>query len=170
MKPQFHFSLALVLIVSAIGCGDHPSPGAADSTAKTAQPGHTHEHVAPHGGQVVILGDEAFHLEFVLDREAGRLTAYVLDGHMENFVRLPAPTLELSCTSDGLTKELTLAAVASQATGETVGDTSQFVGEEDWLKSSSALSGLIKSIDIRGVAFINKPFSLPAAVPMIPAN
>jgi hypothetical protein len=52
---------------------------------------HQHEHKAPHGGTPVVLGNEAYHLEFVLDPATGKLSAYVLDGEMEKFVRTASP-------------------------------------------------------------------------------
>lgn len=43
--------------------------------------GHTHSHAAhgPHGGQVLGLGDEEYHAEFVLDEASGKVTVYLLD-------------------------------------------------------------------------------------------
>ena len=52
---------------------------------------HHHEHTAPHGGTLVALGEEFGHLELLLNKETGELTAYVLDGEAEKPVRLGAP-------------------------------------------------------------------------------
>ena len=47
----------------------------------------------PHGGTPVVLGNEAYHLELVVDAASGTLQVYVLDGEMENFVRVSAPSI-----------------------------------------------------------------------------
>ena len=41
------------------------------------------------------LGEHAYNLELVRDAEAGKLVAYVLDGHAENFIRIAAPSIEV---------------------------------------------------------------------------
>src|ERR1035438_8875229 len=66
------------------------------SPPSTAPPGHPHkhEHHPPHGGTPVVLGDEAYHIELVLDASAGTLQAFVLDGELENFIRSAAPSFE----------------------------------------------------------------------------
>ena len=61
------------------------------------------------------LGEEAFHLELVAE-EPGRLSAYVLDGEMENFIRIAAPTFEIVATVGGQKQPLVFRAIASTAT------------------------------------------------------
>ena len=70
----------------AAGCSKGPAPAAAGA------PPHHHHH-PPHGGTPVVLGNEDYHLELVLDGSTGRLQAYVLDGEMEDFVRSSAPSI-----------------------------------------------------------------------------
>ena len=78
--------LLLTLIPLLPGCGSDKDEHAGHDHG----PAHKHEHRAPHGGTAVVLGNEAFHLEFVRDAATGTLTCYVLDAHMENFVRIAA--------------------------------------------------------------------------------
>ncbi len=131
-------------------------------TTPSQDGGHHHEHIAPHGGAVVVLGDEAFHLEIVHDPAVGRVTLYVLDGHLEDFIRLPATGIATSIALGETNRALVLTPVAQSATGETIGDTSQFGGEADWLKSTPELSGLISSIEVRGQQFTNVAFRIKA--------
>ena len=81
----------------------------------------------------------------------GKLTAYLLDGHAENFVRISAPSFEITATVAGAKQKLTLVAVANAATGEKLGATSQFEATADWLKSTAALEGTITALTIRSV-------------------
>ena len=128
--------------------------------SRSGQP-HKHEHHPPHGGTPVVLGDEAYHIELVLDASAGTLQAYVLDGEMENFIRSTVPSIEIVATVGGAQRTLVLAAVANPATGETVGDTSLFEAQADWLKTTPEFDGVLKSVTIRGTTFTDVKFNFP---------
>lgn len=130
------------------------------SFAKPDEHAH-HHHVAPHGGTLVELGEHQFALEFVRDAEAGTLTLYVLDAHAENFVRLPVKVIEVAFDVKGRAEKLTLAAVANELSGETVGDTSQFTAQADWLKREGEFAGRIVGIEIRGAEFKDVAFTFP---------
>jgi hypothetical protein len=125
---------------------------------------HPHEHVAPHGGTPVELGAEEYHLEWVRDAAEGKLLAYVLDGEMENFIRIPAETIELTVKRAGQDELLVLKAVASAATGEKVGDTSLFSAQADWLKTTPSFDGILKQISIRGHTYERVSFSFPKGI------
>jgi hypothetical protein len=144
----------LVLLLAA-GCGGHKS-GPADDT-------RTHLHVAtpPHGGTPVALGDEDYQIEFVLDAPAGKLEAYVLDGEMENFVRIAPASFDMTANLAGGREVLHFAAVANAATGETVGSTSQFEAQADWLKTTNRFDGVIQEINVEGTVFHSILFSFP---------
>src|SRR4051812_43392691 len=123
MKSSAWFCVvvSLWITVSALsGCGKAPAPAAASASPAK------HEHTAPHGGTPIVLGNELYHLEIVRDAATGTLQAYVLDGEMENFVRVTAPAIEVAVSDGSGPRTLVLKAVANPATGETVGDTSQF--------------------------------------------
>jgi hypothetical protein len=120
-----------------------------------------HEHVPPHGGTPVELGQEEFHVELVRDARAGRLTAYVMDGELEKFVRLAEPSLALVVKGPGGPTNLVLRAIANAATGETVGDTAQFDGEADWIKDRAVFDAEFPLLKIRGHAYSNVGFNFP---------
>jgi hypothetical protein len=145
------FSASLLCTFAACAKKETPAPFAA---AK-------HEHHPPHGGTPVVLGNEAYHLELVLDPVAGKLSAYVLDGEMENFVRVAAPSFEITATVAGAPHVLVFHAVADTATGETVGDTALFEASADWLKTTPAFDATLTSLAIRGTAFTAVPFNFP---------
>ena len=150
---MFRLLSALLLVVGLAAC----SRPAAPATVPAAR----HEHHPPHGGTPVVLGAELYHLELVRDAETGRLSAYVLDGEMENFNRIAAPRIELTVTIGGQTRPLVLAAVANAATGETVGSTSQFEAQADWLRSTPAFTAVLARIEIRGTPFTAVAFKFP---------
>ncbi len=145
-------SLVAASLFSTAGC----------SRKGGAESGHGHHHhTGLMGGTLVELGDHQFNLEWVRDAASGTLSAYVLDAHAENFVRVPLPAIALAVTVDGQVKPLTLTATASAVTGETVGNTSQFSAQADWLKTTEKFTGVIPEIEIRGAKFVNVTFAFP---------
>jgi hypothetical protein len=112
-----------------------------------------HVHTAPHGGSLAEVGEHAYNVEFLRDASSGKLSAYILDGHAENFIRLKATRLEAIATVNGEKRPLIFQAIANAATGETVGDTSQFDAQADWIKSSSTFDVAIPALEIRGTTF-----------------
>lgn len=155
MKLRLFPFLALAASLLSSSCSKS-SPDTA------AAPGpHKHEHHPPHGGTPVVLGNELYHLELVRDQAAGKLQVFVLDGEMENFVRCSAPTLEIYATAGSEAHALVLQGVANAATGETVGDTSLFEAQADWLKSTAVFDATLKSITLRGTTFSDVKFNFP---------
>lgn len=135
------------------GCGRQPTT-IASAPAK-------HERHAPHGGTPVVLGNEAYHLELVLDATTGKLQVFILDGEMENFVRSASPSFEIEATVNREKTSLVFAAVADPATGEKVGDTALFETQSDWLKTVATFDGVLKSLTIQGTTFTAIPFNFP---------
>ena len=155
---SFHRQPAVVafsILFTLAGCSKAPM-GAADAV----QP-HRHHHHPPHAGTPVVLGDEEYHIELVLDESAGVLQAFVLDSEMENFVRSSAPRIEITATFAGGPHALVLQAVPNPETGETVGDTSLFEAQADWLKTTKEFDGVLRSVEIRGTTFTDVRFNYP---------
>lgn len=144
MSPLLRLPLVLSLALFLAACGrKEPAP---------SHPGG-HVHVAPHGGTLIEIGEHAFNLELLRDAATGKLTAWVLDGHAENFVRLKVPAIEGLATFGAEKRPFQLKAVANPATGETAGDTSQFEMQADWLKTKDAFTVTIPALEIRGRKF-----------------
>ena len=154
-RPKLTGLLLLLPLALTPGCSrPSPAPAAGAPSAK-------HEHHAPHGGTPVALGNEAYHLELVLNAATGTLQAYVFDGELENFIRLPAKSLEVVAIVDGQPQTLVLHAVPNPATGETVGDTSLFETQAGWLKTTKTFDATLSSITIRGTVFSDVDFNFP---------
>ena len=109
----------------------------------------------------VVLGNEAYHLELVLDGANRKLQAFVLDGEMENFVRCTAESFEVIATVGGARKTLIFQAIGDSATGEKVGDTALFEARANWLGNTSNFDGVLTSLTIRGTPFAAVPFNFP---------
>lgn len=123
---------------------------------KAASDGHVHR--APHGGELVELGDHQFNIEIVYDGGRGVLQAWVLDAHAENFIRLPIAGFEIEVDHEGGKQTFEMLPVANPVTGETVGDTALFEARADSLMSANHFDGVIKAIKVRDSDFRNVRF------------
>ena len=160
MRHSFLSLFCAVLLAGNIGCS-RSGDGHVGKPGHGHGHGHGHEHKAPHGGTAIILGNETYHLELVRDAAAGTLTAYVLDGHMDAFIRTKVPTFTIVASVRGEKRPLVFKAVGNPATGETAGDTSQFEAQADWLKTTATFDAVLTSLDIRGTKFDNVAFQFP---------
>lgn len=105
-------SLLLCSVLAAVGCtGEKPAPkanGGGDGE-------HTHSHAehGPHGGQVLGIGDEEYHAEFVLDEASGKVTVYLLDKDIKTNPAAASAqeTIVIEAKSGDETKTYELAAV-----------------------------------------------------------
>ena len=150
MKKLF-FALNVLALTLWTGCGEKEEKATA----------HHHHHEAPHGGTTVALDHEIANVEFVVDAAAGKLTAYILGPHLESFVRLPVESFEVAAEVGGQPQPLLFKAVANAATGEKVGDTSQFEAQADWLKTAKTFKGAIRSLAVRGKNYEGVAFDFP---------
>ena len=149
----------LLCVALAAGLAGGCSKTEPSAPAKEAV--HRHEHKPPHGGAPVELGEEEYHVEFVLDAPDGKLQAFVMDGELENFVRIDAPSVEITAQVSGQQEKLRLHPVANNATGEKVGDTSLFEARADWLKTTSTFDAVLKEITVHGKTYTNIVFNFP---------
>jgi hypothetical protein len=148
--------ISLIALGTALltGCGHERS-----NTSGNGQP-HLHVDVPPHGGTPVALGDD-YQTEWVLDAPAGKLQAFVLDGEMENFVRIAPPSFDVIAKLPDGEKALRFVAVPNSATGEKVGSTCLFEAQADWLKTTKTFDAVIQEINVEGTIFTNVAFNFP---------
>lgn len=120
-----------------------------------------HIDMPPHGGTPVALGDD-YKIEWVFDAPSGRLQAYILDGEMENFVRIAADGFDLNVQiPNGQATNLHFQAVANTATGETVGNTSLFESSAACLRAHHRFDATLRQIEVKGTLYTNVTFTFP---------
>jgi hypothetical protein len=158
MLSKTRFVIGLFGLATGLwaGCGQQQDPSADHLP-------HLHVATPPHGGTPVALGDD-YQIEWVLDAPAGRLQAYVLDGEMENFVRITPPSFDLTAQLPGQTQALHFAAMANPATGEQVGSTALFEAQADWLKTTKTFDAVLNEINVKGTVFSNVAFNFPKGI------
>ncbi len=163
-------AIFLVTLLAACQSGPGPTPLPADSRVPGNQGGHDGHHQAPHGGTLIVLGDEFAHLEFVLDPGTGGLTLYVLDGEAERPIRLGQKTVEVEIQdlrrqegpdAPASPERISLSAAASPLTGETIGDTARFEAASPRLIGVAAFEARVLSVTVRGREYRNVRVSFP---------
>jgi len=134
----------------------------ASSSARADEPVSHHEHHAPHGGTLVVLGEEFAHIELVLDGDSGKLRAYVLDGEAERGVAVAQRSLDLDIAPPrGTPFRVALAPVENVLTGEVVGSTSEFAGRSERLVGLERFAGTVRQLDAKGQSFQDVRFRFP---------
>lgn len=115
-----------------------------------------HVHTAPHGGELIALGDHKFNVELVLGEDR-TLTAYVLGGHAEKAVAIEQKTLSFDI--EGADGEIEIKMLAEPQEGDEEGKSSRFVAKADTvpevLKSLEGTHGHVH-ISIGGTDFVGE--------------
>ena len=156
-------TLMTILTIAFVQFGCEKKDTRRENQSETHGTHAHHHHTAPHGGTLVVLGEEFAHVEFVLEESTGKLTGYVLDSEAEKPVRLTQKNIELKINrlKSGPSITLQLKAVANVLTGETDGDTSQYEGQTDALKGMTDFRAQITSIAVKGQRFTGIGFEFP---------
>ena len=162
MRLIFFSLIVLIFALSQVGCGRQGGQVHEHSHAEGENHHHEpHYHEPPHGGAGVTLGNEDAHIEFLADAEEGTVTAWFFKPHMEQYLRMELESFEvLVKRSEGETK-LVFEALANPGTGETVGNTSQFVANAEWLGKAETFDAVIPEITVLGKTYNNLEFNYP---------
>lgn len=165
MKTIPLISIVTTAAALAVGCSESGSHADHDhdhsSHTHAHVEGHGHVHAPPNGGTPVVLGNESFHVEFVAQATNKLMEAYILDGHLDEYVRLTIPSFEVRAQLSDRDELLQFGAVTNLSTGETVGDTAFFRADADWLEATPEFDAEIISIQIRSNRFENVSFHFP---------
>jgi hypothetical protein len=150
-------SAALLVLTLALGGCSRGHDHAHDhgNKEKKSHAGHAHTHDAKHGGVALVLGEEAYHIEFTYGETPGVLQAYFLDGEMENYVRVAAPSFATIAKMGDEEKPLVFHATTNSATGETVGNSALFEARADWLVGKPLLKLSIPTITVKSSTYTN---------------
>jgi hypothetical protein len=150
--------LAVVAVLALLnGCGDSKS---GDGHGHDHADGHD-DHAPPHGGTPVVVAEDKFHLELVLDATAAKMQAYVLDGHLEKYVTVPETNFLLLAKAGGNTEQLAFQRAPDPASGKVPEKSSLFEAQGEWLKPLKTFEGSIPAITLNGKLYTNISFSFP---------
>ena len=127
--------------------GHMHEPGDEDHVAST----EGHSHIGPNGGRLIVLGDEDYHAELVIDHTKGQATVCILDHTGCRPVGIDQREIMLNVRCKGKPYQIRLEAV-EPATGQADSATC-FIGTSDLLTGECQLTGRL-SVVIGG-----KPYS-----------
>tara|TARA_B100001250_G_scaffold17463_1_gene15155 strand:+ start:706 stop:1182 length:477 start_codon:yes stop_codon:yes gene_type:complete len=152
MKPLiFGFLFAICLI----GCGS----GQQNEHEHTHSEPHHHE--PPHGGAGVTLGEEDAHIEFLAGSKDGIVYAWFFKPHMSSYLRVEFGSFNIVVKRPDGEVNLKFEAVANPGTGETIGDTSQFVAKAEWIAEENSFDAVLPEITVLGKVYRNVAFNYP---------
>ncbi|MHB1306267.1 MAG: hypothetical protein ACYDC1_07465 [Limisphaerales bacterium] len=163
LKPFVFLTTALLLTV-AVGCrdaSDSHGHSHAGGDAHSHEAENSHDHAPPHGGTPVVVADDQFHLELVHDPTAGRMQAYVLDGHLEGYVQVSETSFGMVAKAAGKDELLTFRRAPESTSGNVPEKSSLFEAQAEWLKSAREFEGHIPALTLNGARFTNISFSFP---------
>jgi hypothetical protein len=120
----------LLALVGFTGCNRSTAPPpettASDEHGHDHADGHDHGHgsAGPHGGQIIELGEEEFHAEFLHDDSRQKVGVHMLDSSAAKPAPIDATSIVINCMVGGKPAQFTLNSVAQE--GETAGTASYF--------------------------------------------
>lgn len=158
--------LLLTTLIFITSCDSHsplesPLEKKEDTTSTESKEFTPHKHHAPHGGTLIVFGEEFAHLELKLNFTTGQIQAWVLDGEAEKYIRLSQKEILFEIEIDEKKFPLSLKPVENTLTGETVGNTSLFQGQHPQLKDVSHFHATLQSINIKAQIFEKIEFCFP---------
>jgi hypothetical protein len=103
--------LAFIPLLALTACGDKAKSDKAPESAEKA-----HDHVAPHGGELLELGDEAGHVELIHDDDGGKITMYIYGSAIDKPISVEKPSVTIQ-QKDGTAVELAMVAQDAKADG-----------------------------------------------------
>ena len=155
MKSILMILVVFFCAICLIGCGsDHPHEHEHTHSEK-------HYHEPPHGGAGVTLGDEDAHIEFLAEPQEGIIYAWFFKPHMSSYLRVDFGSFNVVIKRPDGEVTLKFEAVANPGTGETVGDTSQFVSKVEWLGEEESFDAVLSEITVLGKVYKNVAFNYP---------
>jgi len=125
MRSIFWAFLTGSLVVGGMGC--EQKKAAEPKAAESKEAAHEHASTGPHKGDLIELGNEEYHGEFVHDEKTEDVTIYILDSSAKNAVPIEGEEVIINLKHDGKPEQHKLAAAPQE--GEEKGKSSRFVAK-----------------------------------------
>jgi hypothetical protein len=130
------FHLFTITLISALGlfgfggCGGGSDSGKAEKAEhehaadEHGHDDHAHSDEGPHGGHIIELGVEDYHVELTHDDDANKVGVYLLGSDAKTAAPIAATDVKINVSENGQATQYVLPAVAQE--GETGGNASYF--------------------------------------------
>lgn len=109
----------------------------------------------------MVVAEHKYHLELVRDATNGTMQAYVLDGDLHDFIRVPETSFALTANVGGKTERIEFRRATNAVSPNPSDPSFLFEGRAEWMKSATNFEGLIPSITLKGQTFTNVTFPFP---------
>jgi len=126
------------------GCGLNGEHACCDHDHYQACADDSHSHIGPNGGRLIVLGDEDYHAEFVIDHAKGEVIIRILDGTGREPVGIEQRTITLNFKSQGRPHQIEL--VAANCPEGQASKSSCFSGTSDLLRGECELTGRLNLV------------------------
>jgi len=140
---------SLLLALAFVACGHDHEHG--DDHSQVSH--DDHNHAPKYGGRLVELGAHEFQIELLLYPEAGKLEAYLWDGHVE--VPIPCAMESIRIEGEANSKPFSIALIqAPSPYGKPIeGKSTKFAAQSDALKGVKAFSGKLTEVSLADKTF-----------------
>jgi hypothetical protein len=149
------FTLAAAIPLT-VGC--YPQSDSGKEKGGKVAP-HTHPEKGPHGGPVVILGEDEYHMEVTFDRAKKEARVYIYEEGFEQPLPVKAKS-QLILTLTHESPPVSIELKADPQKGDKEGTASQFFATHEKLdrkdRFSGTLGGRIDGTAYRALKFVEK--------------
>lgn len=121
---EMTLTIAFALVLTGCTGGDSTYTEVSHDESELATDDHGHGSHGPNGGDIVELGNEEFHAEFVVDEAAHRMDVYILGSDAKTAKPIEATEISLGFKHGEAVEEFKLAAAPLE--GEPEGQSSKF--------------------------------------------
>jgi hypothetical protein len=121
-------------LVGAAGCNKVPVKPAGSAASV-----HNHPTKGPHGGSLIELGKEEYHVEMLHDDAAGTVTFHVLDSSATKMVPIDATEIVVNLKHGGKAEQFKVAAKADPT--DPAGKSSRFISTDKELAEDLEAEG-----------------------------
>jgi hypothetical protein len=151
LRSGLVLSLAAAAILALAGCQTKTSSDGSGTPGPAAaghdhDHDHEHHHYGPHGGHLMVIGDEEYHAEWTHDGN-GEVRFYILDAAAKNEVPIAAPMITID-VQVGENEPTTFELFAVDPQGEEM-KTALFMTVDKELEGAlEALSGVTATLNV----------------------
>ncbi len=145
------YTTAVIAIPYAAGAAPQ---GVHEGHDHAAHEGHDHDEKGPHGGDLFVLGNEAYHAELVLDEERDQVTVVLLDATAKQPVAIQEPHMLVNVRGGGAPRQHKLSPLYSE--GQTTGPTAMYAAVGKQLMNDLHSPGAVAKLAVR---IAGKPYS-----------
>jgi hypothetical protein len=158
------FQIGMIYMTFGLGgCGHdaHSHDHAHDPEPAGIGEAHQPQHV---GEFLVAAKDHVANVGILPNFADGEMRVYLYDGCVEEYVRTDQVEIPITVNlPDGPRKFIAMAQANEALTGETIGDTSEFLVKDDALKGVEHVTGMIQEVNFLGARYTNLEFNTDPA-------